>query len=187
MHRPRLAILRQATKEIHAELEGIVDRLGFFDSPRRYGDYLRRLHSFYRQLEASISGDARRSLAAWSLTDRIGWLTRDLEALALEPLPFDSSRDQRKPFHDRARALGALYVLLGASLGARVLIEKAERLLPEGGEGRTYLSGVGAQSNWNRFLDHLELERAISTDEMCRGAVETFVSIREHLLRTEAA
>lgn len=186
MHRPRLAMLRQATRAIHAELEGLVERQGYFDNLTHYGDYLRRLHLFYRSLEARLGGNAREWLAAWHITDRVGLLTRDLEALALEPLPGRSAEPALEPIQDRAQVLGALYVLLGASLGARVLMERTARLCAPGGAVQSYLSGVGTGTQWNCFLDCLETEPIGSTDALCRGAIETFASIREHLAGAHA-
>jgi heme oxygenase len=184
MQRPRLARLRLATSEIHADLERFVERRGFFETADCYGDYLRRLHLFYRIFESGLGSSMLEWAASWRITERAAWLSRDLSALSLAPLALDhEAAAANRPFTERARVLGALYVLLGASLGARVLIEKTSRLpLPEGG-GRYYLAQVGEAGQWPRFLNVLEADAAGPMDEVCRGAVDTFASIRECLSR----
>lgn len=184
MQRPRLALLRSATAEIHKEVEKLVENAGFFETLPRYGEYLRRLHLFYRQFEKSLTSAGSQWLGPWHVAERISWLTQDLEALAIEPIPLDHAHPQtRAPrsLDERGSLLGALYVLLGASLGARVLIERTRLLpLPASG-GHIYLKNVGATALWGDYLQALETEPIGSPDALRQGAVDTFQSIREHL------
>jgi heme oxygenase len=173
---------------MHADLERLVERQGFFSSPAGYGEYLRHLHLFYRNFLARLAGNAGHWVAAWQVPERIEWLAKDLESLALEPLPGNASLTSTfERLEDRARVLGALYVLLGASLGSRVLIERTRNFLLPARGGQLYLTSVGLHARWNSFLDTLEQERVPSNDRLCQGAIETFASIRDHLAMARAS
>jgi len=181
-------MLRHATGDLHAELEQLVEEARFFESVPSYGRYLQRLHLFYRNFVAGAGHSGGALIDVWRVRERVGWLGQDLAALALAPLPL-----QRSPIvcpaptarDGNGSLFGSLYVILGASLGARLLIERT-RMLPLPAEGgRIYLSQVGTTTPWNRFIDALETEPISCADSMSQGAVDTFASIRRHLCGVE--
>jgi heme oxygenase len=181
MQRPRLALLREATGAIHRDLEASVDAIGYFDSVPKYGDYLQRVHLFYRRFEVILGHSANEWLGLWNIPQRIGWLDDDLDSLSLPPLPLDAFAPPAQTYMGRTQFLGALYVVLGSSLGARVLLQRTGALALPAGRGRIYLTQVAALSHWKRFLDLLEQEPISSLDALGRGAVDTFIHMRAHL------
>lgn len=183
MQRPRLAMLRQATRELHTDLERIVEREGYFCSLPRYGDYLQRMHLFYRTF-ATRTSSMRTDLEVWGLLKRISWLDEDLVALDLTPLASDETcQASQELTADRSRLMGALYVLTGSSLGARVLIQRTA-LICGPDRAQKYFAGVGADTPWGSFIDRLEEEPDLSGAALTAGAIDTFALIREHLTRT---
>lgn len=184
MRRPRQSELYAATADIHAATEQVVERAGFFTAPARYGDYLRRLHVFYRRFEISAKPHGTAQLAAWRITDRIAWLGSDLESLAVSPIAL-SPPEQPPPtslvLSAPPNVIGGLYVLVGSTLGAPILLRRARALdLPSSG-GRAYLSGVASERCWPRFLDMLEAEPADAAPCLATGAIATFECLLHHL------
>ncbi len=174
--------LRDATGSIHAEVEHVVERAHYFASPERYAVYLARMHLFYRSFLASCYADGRAELHAWRIEDRIGYLQADLDDLGHMPLPAEASADWRKPDLACGTAVtGALYVVIGSTLGARVLLRHANNLpLPEG-VARRYFTELANSGTWPRFLKHLEAAPPDTERLLAGAAIATFVSIMDHL------
>lgn len=178
----RHAELRRTTSAIHQELDGIVDREDFFGSVDRYGAYLARLLLFHGRVEPVIAGSDDPVVGEWLHGDRVGWLAADLSDLGREPLPVGAAAPGAVPsLPGSAARLGALYVIVGSSLGARMLVRRLARLdLPAGGAAR-YLSGLGAFDRWKAFLAHLEAAPIDAEGDLLAGALATFESAKFHL------
>lgn len=184
MRRPRHAFLHQVTAAVHAEVEEAVDDARFFDAPAAYCDYLRRMHHFHVRMTIALSPAALDLARRCQLVERSDWLAADLASLGLTPLRERAWPAATPTIHDRAAAFGALYVLQGASLGARVLVARARRLSLPPGAGLTYLTGLASTSEWGAFLDCLEDEPDLATTALAHGAVATFESVFDHLTRS---
>ena len=182
----RHAFLREATNEVHEDLEAAIEKRAYLDALPAYGQYLQRLHRFHQSFRGALNEAPCGDLAeAWRLEAHETWLESDLEDLGLSPLEDDAESGSLAPrIDDRASAFGAAYVIFGSSLGARLLLKKVEGLnLPEG-RGTMYLASLAATSEWPRFLAGLESEPALSEPELLRGALETFESFRDHMTRS---
>lgn len=184
MRRSRHAVLRSATADLHEDLERAVDAAGYFSSAASYGRYLQRLHRLHRVLTARATGSVAALFSDYAFDDRIVWLQDDLDRLGLAPLPMESGVPPLGMVIDRSAATGCLYVILGASLGARVLLRRANALALPDGAGKAYLTALAAAQDWPRFLDALETDDVLDLDSLVAGATATFGCFRTHL--TEA-
>ena len=112
---PRLRTqMREATADAHARVDALMAH-GFNDA-RGYRAYLSGMQGFVAALLPAVRAQAE--AMRWPLPDWDGLLRQDMDHLqagaigGIAPLPGC----------DRAAALGALYVLEGSSLGARLLV-----------------------------------------------------------------
>ena len=185
MRRPRHSELYTATAGIHAATEQLVERAGYFSSPARYADYLRRMHLFYRRFTTCAAPYGLNQVAAWRIPGRIAALEADLAVLDVAPAPIHAASGMRLAAtfgaHAPASLLGGLYVLIGSTLGAPILLRRTNQLdLPSGG-GRAYLTAVAAERSWPRFLERLEAEPAQSRPFLVAGSIATFECLLDHL------
>jgi len=183
-----LAALKDATAAVHARVEAAMPSLAEMATPAGYAAALRALHGFHAAWEpaiwAALSGADATALAAHSAR-KLPLLAADLGALGVTPA------DLRAPGADALRgdpagALGALYVLEGASLGGRVILRHVAG--PAGmapGRGASYFHGYGGEtgSHWKAFGQALErAARAhpaadvIAGAEACFGALERWLA-----------
>jgi heme oxygenase len=182
MRRPRHAFLRNITAEAHEKLELAMEAAGFFNSLPAYGSYLRRLRLFHKTFEDCFTGPRLALLQNWRIRDHAAWLDEDIAALDLSPLPGNTAYQLRRPqLQDHTSALGALYVMLGATLGSRLLVKQLEALHLPPGKGRTYLTSLSGSSDWPAFLTALEEDAGICEAALGQGAVSTFESVLDHM------
>ena len=125
----RRHILRQATADAHAALERAIGPIRSLEAYRRF---CRAAYAFRQPLEQAIaaSGPATR-LDGFEPLLIADALRMDLQDLDAWPAPAGWS----PPISDTSSLLGALYVLEGASLGARLLIRDAAALGVAAAEG----------------------------------------------------
>jgi heme oxygenase len=149
--------LKQATQAAHERVEALVGRAGMFASDEGYLRYLqatyRAREGVERQLEAAgaaaLSPDWERRRLSQALSDDIRDLGGDLPADALSQPAIGS----------RAELLGALYVLEGSALGARLLVKSAEALGYTARSGARHLhQQAGDGQAWRSFLALLAAE-----------------------------
>ncbi|MBL6456587.1 biliverdin-producing heme oxygenase [Belnapia sp. T6] len=139
--------LREATAAAHERLHGLAPfralAEGRIDAPA-YIRLLRRLLGFHAAIEAAL--EAAPPLGAYGIDlaqrRRSGLLRQDLAHFGA------AAEAPAAPVPDlgtAARALGALYVTEGSTLGGRQLARSLDHLLPAGGSaGRAFLLGHGA-------------------------------------------
>jgi heme oxygenase len=140
---PPHAALRAATAEAHERLHhlpafvalaaGRLDRAG-------YRDLLCRMLGFHEPMEAALAaclGDAAFGLDLRALR-RARLLREDLRALGSAASPALPCAPA-PAFASQADAMGALYVIEGATLGGRLLARGLDRLLGPGAAGRRFL------------------------------------------------
>ncbi len=185
MRRPRHTELYAATAGIHAATEEAVERADFFGDRLHYGDYLRRMHAFYRRFVSdATAAHGRAQIEKWGISNRISWLEQDLAVLGVAPAQSGTGSERRLGSLDLrlpAALLGGLYVLVGSTLGAPILLERTAHLeLPAAG-GLAYLSGVASERVWPRFLENLEAEPTEAGPALVGGAVTTFECLLETL------
>ncbi|MGC4117255.1 MAG: biliverdin-producing heme oxygenase [Myxococcales bacterium] len=173
--------LRAATTVAHHRLEGAV---GLLPEPTRgrYAWFLSRQYGFQRPLEARRQAFASRhpELGVFATVPRHrALLEADLAWLGIDAgrLPWCRSLPV---LESEARALGALYVVEGSALGARVLsrrIGEALGLNPR--RGLAFLAGGGEDvgPRWRRVVGGLEAYGAAhpeATGELVAGAEGCF-------------
>ncbi len=76
---------------------------------------------------------------------------------------------------------GILYVILGATLGARVLLAQTRQLALPDGRGQRYLTDLAHSDAWPRFLKCLEAEPVDVDRILVPAALATFQAITDHL------
>lgn len=181
--KPTLQRVRQATKAAHEALEARVDMVARL---RSHGDYVRLLSAqlgFYRPLEARLAA------APW---ERIGFdfaarrkvplLEADLGALGMDAPERAALPDcQRLPSLPRLpAALGALYVVEGATLGGQLISRHVGSVLGEG-TPRNFHRGYGTRNGaqWQDFQQALEAgcSDPVERDEAAAAALATFQAL----------
>ena len=189
--------LRAATVESHDALDRAVGAAGYFGSRDGYGRYLAKMHAFHNAFDPRALRIDEALCRAFEVDRHAGWLEEDLAALGLA-LPVVSAPDSGSldatsvvldPKHGdtitcRSGLFGALYVLTGSSLGARLLVKWADALPLPVDRGRCYLGTLSRSTVWPRFLHAIEQDDAIDDVLMVRGAVAAFDCVRAHLQAT---
>ncbi|PWB35320.1 biliverdin-producing heme oxygenase [Pseudomonas sp. SDI] len=181
-----LAALRLGTADLHRRLEA---RLPFF-SAQLDRDYYRRLlmayYGFHAPLEQALAAHvgaldpARRA--------KTPTLIRDLQALGLAPAQIAAlPRCEVIPLiRCEDSALGAMYVIEGATLGGQVLKRAmAERLHIDAGNGGAFLDVYGQATGplWRSFLGFLAsaVTRPQQHEVVVAAAIDTFSSFERWL------
>lgn len=152
---PRRWHLRAAT---HASHDAVDKAVGGVDSLAGYGDYLLALHRFRAVVETALeSMPLPEGLRGWQPARVAPALLSDIGDLGLTPMaPLAGG-----PLLDARRetAYGTLYVLEGATLGAQVLLRRAQTLGLTGEHGARHLAlQAGRVPEWREFLVRLEAE-----------------------------
>lgn len=152
--------LREATTEAHARLDA---RIGSaFETRKGYVAFLQGMHRFLDAAAVAVDGGAafaegRQALAA------------DLNALGAEPPP------RRSGARCATGALGWRYVVAGSSLGARVLLVRAQALGWAGTDGGArYLAAQAASTEWRCLLAALDASTGDAADAAIAGARDAF-------------
>ena len=164
--------LRDATAAAHARIDSQVGD-AVADVPG-YAAFLRGMHGFVRHAR-QVLGDAE-DLAACERA-----LADDLVVLAHAPVDIDVDLGDGAS-REMAR-LGWRYVIAGSSLGARVLLRRAEALGFTETHGASYLALHARGDAWRTLLSTLESLRLSPADEACacKGANDAFQCV-EHCL-----
>lgn len=191
-----LAHLKSATAGHHARVEAAMPSLDQMSTFPGYAAALRALHGFHATWEPAIwrtpgvveagMDDGRRKLAL---------LGADLRALAIAPC---ESAAPRARIAGAAEALGALYVLEGATLGGRIIYRHAAGPLgvtPEHGAAYYQGYGDGTGERWKafgqavtRFADETgAASRVVAGAVACFAALEAWLAIPGVLNRQVAA
>lgn len=161
VRRERRFELRDITADAHGRLDATV---GSFSTIEEYRRYVVGLSSFRSAMDGVLQRLSWPPSWGWRPTEVVEALRQDERALGLPPSP-DMRPDLR--LSDRSSLLGALYVLEGATLGARLLKRRAAELGLGEANGAKHLALMsGDISQWQAFLALLEsaedfnLERA---------------------------
>jgi heme oxygenase len=179
-----LAELKSATAGHHARVEAAMPSLDDLATPRGYAAALRALHAFHAAWEPAIWRAP--GLAEAGLADdrrKLPLLERDLRALGVAPC---ARRPPSPILPDAAAALGALYVLEGATLGGRIIHRRVAGPLgitPE--RGGAYYHGYGDQTGprWKAFGEAATryAEATGAGERMVDGAVACFAALEAWL------
>lgn len=146
--------LQQWTREQHKDLDALVAELGCFCEVQGYRRWLRGMLGFHCAIEKALRSSDPYSERANRQDVRIANLLGDLSDLGEIPsLPISKMSLDAKCDAD---VLGLLYVTEGASLGARVLVERAAALGFTDSYGARHLAAEAASlAGWRAVLDEL--------------------------------
>ena len=188
------ARLRAQTHEAHVGLETALDFLDEHIDPARYAALIRRWYGFHAVLEPRLDRWHQRSgVLDWPRRRKLPLLTADLAALGVR------GRAVREIPHcpvvprvaTSSQALGALYVVEGATLGGAVLDRRLEpSRIPS--DARHFLSSYREDVGpaWKRFGAVTAAWVAgdpVREDAVVAAALETFAALRCWLPATGAS
>lgn len=158
--------LRHATSALHHQLD---TSLGEFATTQAYSRYVQKTHCFRLTVEQAL-------LAA----NEMDWQADpicDLAALDLADLKIRGLPHAEFPVRawTRSEYLGALYVIEGSSLGARLLYRRARELGMSGIFGARHLAHQAANNGrWRSFLEVLETVPAEEHEAALDAALDVF-------------
>ena len=142
--------------------------MGEWDGLDAYKRYLAGSYDFRRPLEERVAHLATAAGLSWEPTVLHPLLAQDQRDLQCPPPEFVATEPATS--NDVEGLMGALYVLEGSSIGARLLSDRAHKLGLHGGHGARHLERQhSAVQNWRSFLasleatPHLEMERVIAS------------------------
>lgn len=149
--------LKAATQDAHRDLDARVSTSHYFTSSGGYADWLTASYRFHSIAERALEAAGVASLLTdWSACKKTPLIARDLDDLGVTlPSPV-TGYDQ---FHlaGANACLGALYVIEGASMGARVLLVSARRLGMNAQHGARQLTAAAESfAPWRTFVATLE-------------------------------
>jgi heme oxygenase len=166
--------LREHSAANHAAVDAAI---GGFDSLDAYKAYLRSIAAFRQPIETMLAG------AAWPAAFG-AWRPRPtMIAIAADMADLGVSADEGD-FGPLAlsgdRLFGAVYVLEGSALGARVLLQRALALglSPTFGARHLALQG-GSIDSWRQFLERLEGADPFDIDLALDGSAVAFAIARQ--------
>jgi heme oxygenase len=183
--------LRAATKGFHNDAELALALPGSIATREAYVRLLGVLWSFYEPLEArldSVAGLAA-ALPDWPARHKAHLLAADLNALGAEIPPADAATNAALAHLATLRdALGALYVVEGATLGGAVVGPLINTALPDANGAFAFYRCYGAQigPRWREFILALSRESGADAEagaEIVSAACLTFETFLAHVSR----
>ncbi|MBX3441196.1 MAG: biliverdin-producing heme oxygenase [Planctomyces sp.] len=181
-----MVALREATRTRHDAVEAAVDLTGRPLTMGRYRRLLRAFLGFYDPLEARLSAlpDWNRLEPAPGRLEKSDWLRQDLLALH-DAAVFEGEIERCQDLPDVADfgcAVGSLYVMEGATLGGRIVLQHVRNSLNlKGDKGCRFFTsyGTAVARRWTetcRFITtHADSPGAAPL--IIRGACDTFDSL----------
>ena len=165
-------MLRERTRAAHEALDA---RVGAFADADAYGRYVAGLTAFRVPVEKALAdamAGASPSAVPFSPTTIGPLLKSDLSDLGLaepampEPPALDASTDG---------LLGALYVMEGSALGARILFKRAQELGFGDSFGARHLARQsGTLDNWRALVAELDRRHDLDLDKAVAASLMTF-------------
>lgn len=156
--------LMTATDDLHEHLHGVVAAAEAFADTARYARWLAVQFRFQQEIEPLYALESlQRWLPGLANRGRLAAVAADLADLGTES---PAAAAERIPAEDLPTALGWLFVSEGSTLGAAVLLKKAEAQLGlSAAFGARHLAAApaGRATHWKQFvqaLDALELDAA---------------------------
>ncbi len=170
---PRRWVLRERTSAAHSAVDAAI---GAFGDLTGYTAYLQSIAAFRQPLERQLAAFAfPPDLEGWRPTAVGAAISADLVDLGVPPAS--------RPAGDLALRgdglFGALYVLEGSALGARLLFERAKTLGLSSEFGARHLALLSRSiEGWRGFLDRLEAAEPFDIDQAVETSVAVFARAR---------
>ncbi len=175
--------LRSETKSVHQALEkALIPSIKQANSREAYAGILKIFYGYFKgiesQLDAQLSGHV---VPAYNKRRKSKLILDDLESMEMSS-EFAMANDL-PVLSTIPRALGAMYVLEGSTLGGRVITKMLQQTLQFGDTKHLqFFSGYGDQTEmmWGSFLETL-ISHATdehTQNEIVNSATETFVKFK---------
>lgn len=181
----RHTMLRDATASRHAALDAAVSGASYFASVAAYRGYLSRQFAFHQRFDPSARACDPALFSRWQTDELAALLADDIAALGLERTTRPATCGEDFDLPSRAHLTGALYVVIGSSLGSRIIFNWALELGPEAERALGYLRHMATTRVWASFVPFLEQEPLDDT-ALVAGATATF-ALAHACLAPEAA
>lgn len=156
-----LSELKAATAAEHVAIEKSIDWERRFATPEGYARFLRAWRSFYAEAETVLARQPWAVLGYdFEARRKTGWLDQDLARLpAASGLASPLAEPSVPQPEDLAAAIGACYVLEGATLGGQFIARQLKALGITPDQGGAFYAGYGPLTGerWTAF-------RAMATD-----------------------
>lgn len=187
------ARLREATSELHRQLEEQLNLLDPALTQDGYRMLLERFYGYYEPFEKRLAAAvAQMPPLSFAIVNRAELLARDLAALGISSttlvkLPLCTELPRITTL---AEVAGCLYVIEGASLGGQVITRTLKRQLGiHERNGGSFFTGEGSltASRWKRVLEWIaQVDRMTSYgDSLVLAACETFRTFARWCSRQE--
>lgn len=181
-----LARVREATASLHRDLEAVLDISSQVKSRAQYVALLQRFRALYAPWETQLKQYDGWTDLSLNLEDRVRVprLERDLHALGAGNGGLEATSADLPNLNSFPRALGALYVLEGSTLGGQVLTRHFSEALALPAEGLQFFRSHGPQVGryWKEFCGALNEYGARASEaeqaEVCVGACDSFAALQ---------
>jgi heme oxygenase len=184
----RMERLREATRLVHARLETTLALVQPGLTASRYLHILEAFYGYYAPLEPLSMRAVAQDGAALALDLRVKapLLEADLSTLGRTRAQIDElPRCKDLPcVAQRSQALGALYVMEGATLGGQIIGRYLrDHLGIDAGSGAGFFAGYGVETRarWLQFSRHVDGAADIDTELLLAAAVSTFERLERWL------
>jgi heme oxygenase len=178
----RRGCLKRGTAELHQAVDGLMDRSGMLSSRSGYSRYLHATLLARSSIETRLVANGVADLySIWPKRQISHLVERDL--VDLEPKTQPQSADTNHTAMSPGAMLGALYVLEGSALGARVIARRVEVIGMGPTFGARHLKQQTAEPTaWPTFLELLDTTKltAVEDEDCIREASSTFESFLHH-------
>ncbi|MCV3765365.1 biliverdin-producing heme oxygenase [Rhizobium sp. TRM95796] len=173
--------LRRQTHDLHQELD---QGIGSFDNAERYRVYLRGVGAFRAVVEPAMRrAGASETFAGFKPTFIYHHAVADMQDLDIEPVEHPCKIDAEIA---PASILGAMYVIEGSTLGARLLYKRAQDLGFRADWGARHLHAqTSTDRSWSKLQSLLDASdekdwraAASSAKTMFTIAIQTFKAAR---------
>lgn len=175
---PLFARVKAETQAQHRALEGVVTFLDERAPQAGYARYLSKLFGFHAVAEPRLFAHA-----SWlQAREKTPLLVADLAVLGVAA-PALPRCDCVPSFTSRGQALGAAYVLEGATLGGRHVHRRLKGRIPESATRYLLCYGEEVGRRWSAFREEVRAVLADSEeDAFIAGARETFDALHRWLV-----
>jgi heme oxygenase len=180
------AELRAATSELHQQIERLIDLPDCIVTRDDYRRWIARFYGFYQPLESALTKFSGWDGLGVCIGSRLHSpdLAHDLDALGCAaPKRMLVAAGGLPNLPSLAHALGALYVLEGATLGGQIILRRIlSRPDLSIGAARQFFGGRGREVGpmWQEFRDRLDdfgLHFPMQRGDVVVGAQRTFQAL----------
>jgi heme oxygenase len=180
--------LRTYTGTLHSELEKTPISVALLDeqvSTHNYVAYLQKMREIVAFYESNVFPALTDTLPDLPKRKKLPLIDEDLNYLASDASELSAFETSLIANPSIAYALGCMYVMEGSTLGGKMILKHASKILgiiPE--QGGSYFAGYGEETGyyWKTFLQTLQ-EYSVNHDcdtEILTGAKDTFIAIKHY-------